>query len=223
MTATTTLVDLLGDARSQLVEGLRGRSATAAELADEHGLTEAAVRKQLRHLAADGLVRSEVDAPAGRGRPASRYTLTERARRLYPDRSGDLANDLMGYLEAEHGRAALRGFLRWRQEQQGAAYEVVLDDIDDPGERLDRLAELLSADGFLATCGSLEAPEGKVAFELRQGHCAIADVAAAHPELCAFEAALFQRLLGGRISRRTTIAAGHEACVTTVTHDVPAA
>lgn len=222
MTATT-LVDLLGDTRSQMVEALRGRTATTAELAEELGVSEAAVRKQLRLLTSDGLVRSEAAEPVGRGRPAARHALTERARHLYPDRSADLANDLFGYLEAEHGRAALRGFLRWRQEQQVTAYEDVLEEIDDPAERLDRLAELLSADGFLATCGSLEAPEGKVVLELRQGHCAIADVAAAHPELCAFEAALFQRLLGGKISRRTTIAAGHEACVATVTHDLPPA
>ena len=218
--AADTLVDLLGDTRGQIVERLRRGAATASELADELHLTEAAVRKQLRLLTQDALVVSEPEESSGRGRPAARHLLTDRARKLYPDRSAQLANDLFGYLEAEHGRAALHGFLRWRQQQQGSSYEAALDDVTDPAERLDRLAELLSADGFLATCSTLDAPDGKVALQLRQGHCAIADVAAAHPELCAFEAALFQRLLGGRVSRRTTIAKGHDACVTTVTHDL---
>ena len=62
----------------------------------------------------------------------------------------------------------------------------------------------------------IDVPEGATMLELRQEHCAIADVARDHPELCAYEAAMFQRVLGASVSRRETIAGGANACVCTI-------
>lgn len=211
------LVDLLGETRAQVVDLLRGGPRPVAELAERLALTEPAVRRHLAALESDGLVESQTVRREGPGRPAARYALSERGRRLYPDRSAEIANELLDELEAEHGRAALLAFLRKRQARQAERYSDALAGIDDPAERAARLAELLSDDGFLAESSALPAPDGTTLLQLSQGHCAISDVAAAHPELCAYEAALFRDLLGGRLSRRKTIAGGAGTCVCTIT------
>ncbi len=215
-TLDASLVGLLGTSRAQVVELLRAGPSSVAELAEHLELSEAATRRHLQLLERDGLVVTTTVRTGGPGRPSTRYALSDRARRLYPDRSADFANELLEYLEAEHGRAALLAFLRWRQSRQSQRYSSALAEITDPEARTARLAQMLSEDGFLATVEPVTAPDGATVLELSQGHCAISSVAAAHPEICAYEAALFRDLLGVKLSRRQTIAQGAPACVCTV-------
>lgn len=215
-----TLLDLLGDTRAQVVELLRATPATAVELAEQLGISAVAVRRHLQALERDGLVDTETVRRVGPGRPSQRYGLTDRARRLFPDRSAELANELLEYLEEVHGRAALTGFLRWRQARHGERYAAHLAVADDTADRAEVLARLLSEDGFAAQVRHVEAakaPKGATVLELRQGHCAIADVAEEHPEVCAYEAALFKQVLGASVSRKSTIAGGADACVCHIT------
>lgn len=208
------LIDLLGDARAQVVDLLRTRRWSVAELASALGVSEVAVRRHLQSLERDGLVDGETVRHGGRGRPSTAYGLTDKARRLFPDRSAQLANALFEYLETAHGRSAVRAFLRWYAERQGERYAAELQACgDDPAERATRLAKLLTEDGFLSEVTTIETPEGATILQLRQGHCAVKDVASAHPELCAYEAALFKRLLGRKLSRRQTIAGGAGECI----------
>ena len=213
------LAGLLRGTRRQVVELLRAGPSPVAVLAQRLGLTEAAVRRHLQSLEADGLVSSQTVRKAGRGRPASVFALTERARALEPDRSAELANEALEYMEAEHGRRALLAFLRWRQGRHAERYEQALEGIEDPAARTTRLAELLSEDGFASAADQVVTADGRTVLQLRQGHCTIEHVAAEHPELCAYEAALFQRLLGGRLSRRQTIASGAGECLCTISLD----
>lgn len=206
---STPLIDLLGETRAQVVALLHERARTVAELIGATGLSHEAVRRHLRALVADGLAQGTADAPSGPGRPATRYGLTPRGERLFPDRSADLADDVLTFLHDERGRAEMLAFLRWRQVRQQERYAEELRGADGLRERVARLAELLSEDGFLADV--VVDDDGGVA--LAQRHCAIKDVAAAHPQLCAFEAALFRQLLDADVSRRQTIAGGAPACV----------
>lgn len=219
MTTSTqgSLVGLLGSSRAQVVDLLRSGVGSAAELAERMGISEPAVRRHLQGLQAEGLVETTTVRSGGRGRPSTHHVLSPRARRLYPDRSAEFANELLDYVEAEHGRGALLAFLRWRQGRQSERYATALDGVAEPEARTALLAQLLSEDGFLAQVEHVEAPDGATVLELSQGHCAISSVAAAHPEICAFEAALFRELLGVKLSRRQTIAQGATACVCTVT------
>jgi predicted ArsR family transcriptional regulator len=219
---STTLLDLLGDTRAQVVELLRGQPATAAELAEQLGISAVAVRRHLQVLERDGLVDAETVRRDGPGRPSARYALTARARQLFPDRSAELANELLDFLEDEHGRAGLSAFLRWRQARHGERYAAHLAGADDAASRAELLAGLLSADGFAAQVNAVEAPDGATVLELRQTHCAIADVAEEHPEVCAYEAALFKQVLGASVSRKSTIAGGSSACVCHITPQNPA-
>jgi predicted ArsR family transcriptional regulator len=215
--AETTLVDLLGETRARVVQALRGTTRTVAQLAELLGVSEVAVRRHLQVLERDGLVGAETVRRAGPGRPSQHYALTDRARRLFPDRNAELANELLDYLEEVHGRPALVGFLRWRQGRQSERYAAAVPGEDELDGRVARLADLLTDDGFPSSVAEVDVPEGATTLELRQEHCAIADVARDHPELCAYEAAMFQRLLGANVSRRETIAGGANACVCTIT------
>lgn len=211
----TTLLDLLGDTRAQVVELLRGCPATVAELSEQLQLSTVAVRRHLQVLERDGLVDAETVRRDGPGRPSARYALTARARQLFPDRSAELANELLDYLEEVHGRAALTAFLRWRQARHGDRYAAQLSLVDSPADRASLLARLLTDDGFAAEVNTISTPDGATVLELRQEHCAIADVAEEHPEVCAYEAALFKQVLGVGVgvTRKSTIAGGAAACV----------
>jgi predicted ArsR family transcriptional regulator len=213
-TATTTrpgrsLVSLLGETRAAIVEDLRRHDdRSVAELATELGISEVATRRHLGVLEDEGLVRAHT-VRQGRGRPAARYQLTEDARRLFPQAHDRLAAEMLDFLAAEHGRDGLRAFLRWRMQRQvdGLRDAVTAEDLH---ARLEQLAGALSAAGYAASVS----PDGE-GFTLRQHHCAIEDVAREHPELCAYEAASFSKVLGRdvTVSRRQTLAEGSSACV----------
>lgn len=201
-------MDLLGDSRAALVRRCKDvGEATVSDLAEHLGISTAATRKHVDRLAADGLLDSRT-VNQGRGRPVAMWSLTDAAIDLFPRRTDELAGQLLDFL-ADRGRAELGAFLRWRQQQQVADYEQLVD-ADEIGQRVHQLAEALSDDGYRAEA----TPEGD-GFVLRQTHCAIQDVARDQPLLCAHEAAAFGRILGDevRVTRRETLAQGDTACV----------
>jgi predicted ArsR family transcriptional regulator len=203
------LVSLLGDQRASLVTYLRrAGEAGVGELADHLGITDVATRRHLGVLVDEDLVATR-DVADGPGRPARRYRLTDRAVGLFPQRSAAVADELLQFLEDTQGREGLRAYLRWRLERQTAQLEQRVTAEDLP-QRLGQLAEALSDAGFDAT---VDVAGDR--FVLRQDHCAIYDVAREHPEMCAYEAATFSRVLGRdvRLSRQQTRADGGTACV----------
>lgn len=177
------------------------------------------MRHHVAILEGEGLVTAQTVRGKGRGRPKAIYGLTDKGRRLFPDNSAQLANELLEYLGGEHGRSELQRFLRWRATRHEGRYAEALADAGDVGERVRRLADALSAEGFASTAEVVTTPEGATVLELRQEHCAIKDVAEQHPELCAYEASTFRKLLGAKLSRRQTIAGGASACVCHITPD----
>lgn len=207
------LVSLLGDQRAALVTHLqRVGEAGVGELARHLGVSEVATRRHLGILADEDLVVAR-DVADGPGRPARRYRLTDRAIRLFPQRTAAVADELLRFLEDTHGREGLRAYLLWRLERQTAQLEqqVTAEDLSD---RLAQLADALSEAGFDAT---VDVAGDR--FVLRQDHCAIYDVAKDHPEMCAYEAATFSQVLGRdvKLSRQQTRADGGTACVCCVT------
>lgn len=207
------LVSLLGQQRAAIVEELRHvGERSVADIAQLLGISEVATRRHLAVLEEDGLVAAHT-VNQGRGRPAARYSLTDDASRLFPQRYDALAGELLEFLADTQGRDGLRAYLRWRLEREveGLRESVTAEDLHD---RLEQLADALSEAGYEASV----APDGE-GFTLTQEHCAIFGLAKDHPELCAYEAATFSRVLGGdvRLSRRQTLAGGSSACVCCVT------
>ena len=83
------------------------------------------------------------------------------------------------------------------------------------GERVQALAEALSADGYAACASDAAAAGGGE--QLCQHHCPVAHVAEQYPELCEAETEAFGRLLGTPVQRLATIAHGDGICTTHVT------
>lgn len=211
------LVGLLGETRAAVLERIRrDGERTAPELAGDLGCSDVAVRRHLSALEDDGFITSRT-VKEGRGRPAARYRLTDRGRELFPRRYAGLASELIEFITDEHGREGLSRYLRWRLERETSELEeqVTADSLDG---RLKQLAGALSEGGYDATV-----TEEEDGFRLTQHHCAIYNVAKHHPEMCAYEAATFRRLLGEDVtlSRRETLAAGSHACVCTVSARSP--
>lgn len=217
-TATTlapagqSLVRLLGATRAALITDLREHGErSVAQLAELLGISEVATRRHLTVLEDEGFVAMHT-VKQGRGRPAARYELTDEANRLFPHRYDQLASEMMDFLAEQYGRDGLRTFLKWRLERETAGLRELVT-AEDLHERLEQLATTLSDAGFAA---SIEPTDD--GFRLVQNHCAIADVAMEHPEVCAYEAAAFSKVLGRDVSlsRRDTLATGATACVCTV-------
>lgn len=203
---------VLGDARASVVRQINQHGdRSAPELAQDLGCSDVAVRRHLSSLEEEGLVTSRT-VNQGRGRPVARYRLTEEARSLFAQGHATLANELIEFITDEQGREGFRRYLRWRLEREASdlGEEVTADSLRG---RLEQLAEALSEAGYDAAVS--EDGEG---FRLVQRHCAVYDVAKHHPEMCAYEAASFRRVLGEdvNLSRRQTLAGGGHACVCTV-------
>ncbi len=204
-------------ARTVLEDG----PTTAARLAEQLGLTPAAVRRHLDALLADGLLEEREPRPTavrGRGRPARLFVLTEAGRDAFDQAYDDLAASALRFLAETGGRDAVGAFARQRVSELEARYRPVVD-AAAPAERVGALAAALSADGYAAATrpGGTGRPGEQLAGEqLCQHHCPVAHVAEQFPELCEAETEVFGRLLGTHVQRLATIAHGDGICTTFV-------
>jgi predicted ArsR family transcriptional regulator len=189
--------------------------ATVEEVAGSLGITPAGARQHLAALIREGLV-VEVDEPrppGARGRPRRRYSLTERAEPLFPKAYGELANELLGYLEAEGGEVVDRLFDRRRDARVEAAKQR-LARRNGFGARVAELARILDEDGYLADWEAL--PDGS--FRITEHNCAILAVAERQPRACRAEIEFLQAALAGStVERVTHIVAGAHQCAYVVT------
>ncbi|MFF7649892.1 helix-turn-helix transcriptional regulator [Streptomyces sp. NPDC007983] len=190
--------------------------STAAELALRLELTQAAVRRHLDTLVADGVVEPREKRVYGarrRGRPAKVFALTDCGRDAFDQAYDDLAVDALRWIEqsaggGEAGREAVAAFARARLAAQAEAYRGAVE-AAAPGRRTEALAGALSADGYAATARS--APVGE---QLCQHHCPVAHAAERYPQLCEAETEVFSQLLGTHVQRLATIAHGDGVCTT---------
>ncbi|WP_052851711.1 helix-turn-helix transcriptional regulator [Streptomyces avicenniae] len=207
--------------RHRVVRSIRDHGpSTAAELAGRLGLTQAAVRRHLDALAADGLVEpgeKRLRGSRGRGRPAKAFALTDCGRDAFDQAYDELAVEALGWIEraaggGEQGAAAVLAFARARAAEQAERYRPLLEDAA-PGEQVAALAEALSAQGYAAAAHAVKAPAGE---QLCQHHCPVAHAAARYPQLCDAETEVFSVLLGSHVQRLATIAHGADVCTTFV-------
>ncbi|MEY2443773.1 MAG: hypothetical protein QOE00_353 [Ilumatobacteraceae bacterium] len=200
----------LPETKRRIVERLkRVESATATDLAAEFGLTDTALRQHLDALEATGMVTRSMAEPTGRGRPPVHWQLAPAAAEAFPDRHGELTVELLGSVRDALGERALDQVIAARSDRQTAAYTQSLDGATDLGERVQRLADLRSDEGYLA---EVRAEEG--AYLLIEHHCPIREAAAACGALCGAELDVFRRVLGpdATVTRVQHVLAGDRRC-----------
>lgn len=222
----STLEDRTRDRVARTV--LENGPTTAAALAEQLGLTPAAVRRHLDALLAAGLLEEREPRPTavrGRGRPARLFGVTDAGRDAFDQAYDDLAASALRFLAETGGREAVGSFARQRVAELEARYRPVVEAVD-PADRVEALAGALSDDGYAAAArpttrpGSAGAAAGE---QLCQHNCPVAHVAEQFPELCEAETEVFARLLGTHVQRLATIAHGDGVCTTFVPRTTPGA
>ena len=191
--------------------------ATAVGLSARLGLTPAAIRRHLDNLLADGMIEAREArcyGSRGRGRPARLFAITDPGRSAFEHAYDDLATSALRFLAETAGAGAVAEFARRKISDLEGRYRPVVDAAPD-GQRVQALAEALSADGYAASASVSPAADGGE--QLCQHHCPVAHVAAEFPQLCEAETEAFGRLLGTPVQRLATISRGDGICTTHVT------
>jgi predicted ArsR family transcriptional regulator len=201
--------DRAGGTRDRILVLLRRHGRLSAPgLAQLLQLTSVGVRRHLAMLERDGLVSSTLEKPR-RGRPTAVYRLTDAGLETFPRHYDEVAREALAFLK-DRDAAALSQFLAWRNERLAASYAGRVEGAT-LAERTDALAEVLNEQGFMA---EVEPTDGGL--RLCQHNCTVEHLATELPDLCASEAELFERLLGTRVERETTIVDGAVRCETRI-------
>ena len=177
--------------------------STAGTLGDRLGLTQAAVRRHLDALLAEGSVttREARRRVVTRGRPARLYALTDAGHAAGPSTYDDLAVAALRFMSDDQRQA----FADARSAELEQRYADVADAVDRPAA----LAEAMSKDGYAAGVSA----QG-FGVQLCQHHCPVQHVASEFPQLCDAETAAISKLLDVHVQRLATIAHGDGVCTT---------
>ncbi|MCA0964871.1 helix-turn-helix transcriptional regulator [Salipiger bermudensis] len=182
---------------------------TSADVGRRQVITGEAARQQLGKLQEDGLVREERRS-AGRGRPAVYWHLTDKAQARFPDTHAALTVDILRSISEVLGPEALDRIISEREGVTLEKYRTAMSDCSDTRDRLEKLAEMRSAEGYMAQVQ--EEDDGTL--RLIENHCPICAAASFCQGFCRAEKAVFQNVLGPDvlIERDEHIVAGGRRC-----------
>ncbi|AJY77401.1 transcriptional regulator [Paenibacillus beijingensis] len=186
-----------------------GGTKSAADLSQQLGLTEMAVRRHLYALERDGHVRMQ-PLRQGTGRPVHRYGLTEQSGELFPKNYAALALDLLGEAAAKD-EAAIELMFKGREHKLLGRYKPRMDG-RPLRERVAELAEIQNAAGYMAVLEEKAAGS----YELHEYNCPISQVADTYQQACNCELSLFESLLEADVERRECLAKGGTRCTYTI-------
>jgi predicted ArsR family transcriptional regulator len=173
------------------------------------GTSGEAARQQLARLAEEGLVEATSQV-RGVGRPTQSWSLTPAAQSRFPDTHAALTVQLLGIVREQLGEAALDTLITTREAQTRAGYEAVLAERTSLRDKVAALADLRSAEGYMATWQ--EADDGGLL--LIENHCPICAAATACQGFCRAELDVFRAVLGPEteVVRNEHIVAGARRC-----------
>lgn len=208
------LENLIRPAADRFLVALKMRGPqTASELGCATGVCGEAARQQLVRLASDGLVIATA-RPGGVGRPAQVWALTPAGDARFPDGHAELAATLIRLIRAEFGDAALGRLMEARAAEIRQAYTAALKDADDLEERVARLAELRTCEGYMAEWRA----EGD-GYLFVENHCPVPAAARACDAFRRAELETFRLVLGPDVTVEPTehIVEGHRRCAYRIT------
>lgn len=190
----------------------KGPAQTKA-LAEAVGVTRQAARLQMEKLAAEGLV-EHVTERMGVGRPRRSWSLTAVGNGRFPDTHAQMTVELIEAIRGEFGDEGMDRLVKRREQATQVGYRKALDGAATLEERLDRLAQVRAAEGYMAEWSRRE--DG--AYLLIENHCPICAAASACQGFCRSELTLFETMLApARVERAEHILAGARRCAYLVT------
>jgi len=188
---------------------------SADSAAQKLDLTAMAVRLHLYALAKSGDA-AYAEQARPRGRPVKLWRATEAAAAHFADSHAALATDLIVQMKKAFGDDGLDKILKLRNADLEKAYRAKTDKAQTLKAKLDALAKIRSAEGYMAEVRR-EAETGEWLFV--ENHCPICAAARLCTGLCREELALFHRVLGKdiKVERLSHILAGAGRCAYRVT------
>jgi len=168
---------------------VRRPGATAQEVAGDFEISPQAVRRHLKDLEEEGLVRFQT-VRGGMGRPQHTYELTALGRSRLPAGYDRLAVGLLGSLLGALPPEQAEQVLRKHWQEKGEAYARLLG-AGPLGDRLARLGGLRREEGYVVAWQLGEDGAGLYT----EFNCAIARVAESFPGVCGHELTMFAAAL----------------------------
>lgn len=189
--------------------GPQTTQAAAARLA----VSRQAARMHLEKLAEQGLVAHAAERQ-GVGRPRRVWSLTPAGHGRFPDTHAQMTVELIDAVREEFGEAGLDRLVARRERATEVGYRAAVAAEAGLETRLDRLAALRRAEGYMAEWRA--EPDG--GYLLVENHCPICAAAQACQGFCRSELALFEMLLApAKVERIEHILAGARRCAYRVT------
>lgn len=184
----------------------KAQPLTVKELATEFGITPNALRRHLKALETMGMVHYRARV-RGVGGPTFAYSLSPAGESLFPRAYAGALADALDVVREEQGiEGVIRVFHRqWASLADAASPRMAGRTL---GERTAVLAELRTTQGYMAESDAQSSGEAVI----REYNCAIRDIAARFPEVCAEEERFFAELLGATVEREAHILDGCNAC-----------
>lgn len=186
----------------------RGSQTTPA-IARHLKITLPGARKHLNALLEAKLV-SFADEAGGVGRPKRSWHLTPAAEKRFPDSHAVLTLEMIGAVRQVFGDEGLDRLIATREAETESRYGAALSGLRDMGKKVAKLAELRSAEGYMADWQAL--PDGS--FLLAENHCPICAAARTCQGFCRSELQVFQKALGPSVTieRAEHILSGARRC-----------
>jgi predicted ArsR family transcriptional regulator len=179
-------------------------------LSSHFSLSGMAIRQHLSALIEEGLVTYE-EEPRPMGRPTKLWRLTPAADRFFPSGYSELSRSLIHSMKEAFGNEGMDKLLAVRNKSMQEQYMKYIGDTPDVMERLEKLAEIRTSEGYMA---EIKEEDDKSLLFIEK-HCPICEAAAACTGLCKNELQLFQHVLGHDVTveRIEYILSGGRSCI----------
>jgi predicted ArsR family transcriptional regulator len=177
--------------------------ATLGEIAAHLEVSKQGALRHLESLESAHLATVSQAPGHGPGRPENVYRLTPAAGEHFPDGHRELTGELVDFMTTEQ----LKRFFERRAARLEAEYAPRLAGLDFES-RVRELARLATEHGHMAEV--VELGDGGLA--IRHCNCPIQDVAARTGLPCVNEQQMYERLLGGEVTRTTWMAEAADDC-----------
>ncbi|WP_026179893.1 helix-turn-helix transcriptional regulator [Hahella ganghwensis] len=197
------------DSGERILYMIKSRGPTSAKILGQWlGMTTMGARQHIARLEEEQLIYSREEKQP-RGRPLAKWHLTEKAQARFPDSHANLTVELIASTREVFGEEGLDRLIEVRNKKQLEHYLSTLADFHEVFERLQKLAELRSDEGYMA-----EARQEGDHFLLIENHCPICVAAQQCQGLCRTELENFQRCFDGlaKVERTDHIIAGARRC-----------
>lgn len=188
-----------------MAELRRRRSASAADLAREFGLSPNAVRQQLVVLERDGLV---FEKPVRRGptKPTLEFSLTSDADKLFPQAYDKMLDAVLREVRDQFGAPAVERIFDGlsRKAVERARQKITAA---QPEQRVAQLTQMLRENGVVAEYSLIDG-----GFALHEHNCPYSGVVKEHPEMCQVIHQVIDETIGGEHVQTESLAHGGKEC-----------